>query len=160
MNELLKSILVLAIISGIINSLLMQGTIKKYVNYFIGLIMVLVLLSPLFKVLSSFDSIKEYINDFFHSIRTEEILEDSNALIVNTSEKRVCEGIKEMIVSKFGFDQRDVYVELECDKSDISSIKITGVNVILTNKASWSDTDRVKEFLDKSVGCKINVTRR
>lgn len=160
MNGLLKSILVLAVISGIINSLVNSGVIKKYVNYFISLIVVLVLLSPLFKILSSFDSIKEYINNFIHSIKTEEIIDNSNELIVNTSEKRVCDGIKEMIISKFNFESTDVYVSLECNKSEISSIKITAVNVILTNKASWSDTDAVKAYLDKAVGCKINVTRR
>lgn len=160
MNALFRSLLVLAVISGIINSLILQGTVKKYVNYFISLIMVLVLLSPLFEILSSFDNVKEYINDFFHSIRTEEILDSSNTLIVNTSEQRVCDGIKEMIITKFAFEETDVYVSLECDKSDITSIKILAINVTLTNKASWSDTDKVKDYLDKMVGCKINVTRR
>ena len=140
--------------------MILQGTVKKYVNYFISLIMVLVLLSPLFEILSSFDNVKEYINDFFHSIRTEEILDSSNTLIVNTSEQRVCDGIKEMIITKFAFEETDVYVSLECDKSDITSIKILAINVTLTNKASWSDTDKVKDYLDKMVGCKINVTRR
>ena len=160
MNTLLRSLLVLAVISGIINSLILQGAVKKYVTYFIGLVMVLTLLSPLFEILSSFDNVQEYINDFFHSIRTEEILDKSNTLIVNTSEQKVCDGIQEMIVTKFAFEETDVYVTLECDKSDISAIKILAINVTLTNKASWSDTDRVKDYLDKTVGCKVNVTRR
>ena len=65
-----------------------------------------------------------------------------------------------MVISKFGFEETDVYVSLDLDKANIGSIKIRSVNVVLTNKASWSDTDRVKEYLDKTVGCKINVTRR
>ena len=146
--------------SGIINSLIINGTVKKYVNYLISLICVLIIISPVFNVLSSISKIEEYINNFTHSIKTEEIINNSNSLIVNTSEEKVCNGIKEMVISKFGFEETDVYVSLDLDKADIGSIKIRAVNVVLTNKASWSDTDRVKEYLDKTVGCKINVTRR
>lgn len=160
MNAFLKSILILAVISGIINSLVSQASIKKYINYLIGLIMALIILTPLFNILSTFGKVTEYIDDFYHSIRTEEILEGSNSIIVNTSEEKVCSGIKDMIISKFGFDKTDVYVSLECNTSNISSIKITAVNIILTNKASWSDTSAVKAYLDKTIGCKINVTRR
>ncbi len=161
MSGFLNSILVLAIASAIISSLLSyNNAIKKYVSYFLSLIMLLVLLTPLFKLFSSFDTIKEYIRDFSHSIKTEEIIDNSNTLIVNTTSERVCDGIKELIITKFGFEESDVYVSLELDEYDISAIKIRAVNVVLTNKASWSDTDRVKEYLDKTVGCQINVTRR
>ena len=160
MNEFLRSVLLLSVVSGIMNSLIINGTVKKYVNYLISLICVLIIISPVFNVLSSISKIEEYINNFTHSIKTEEIINNSNSLIVNTSEEKVCNGIKEMIISKFGFEETDVYVSLDLDKADIGSIKIRSVNVVLTNKASWSDTDRVKEYLDKTVGCKINVTRR
>ena len=160
MNEFLRSVLLLSVVSGIINSLIINGTVKKYINYLISLICVLIIISPVFNVLSSISKIEEYINNFTHSIKTEEIINNSNSLIVNTSEEKVCNGIKEMVISKFGFEETDVYVSLDLDKADIGSIKIRSVNVVLTNKASWSDTDRVKEYLDKTVGCKINVTRR
>ena len=160
MNEFLRSVLLLSVVSGIINSLIINGTVKKYVNYLISLICVLIIISPVFNILSSISKIEEYINNFTHSIKTEEIINNSNSLIVNTSEEKVCNGIKEMVISKFGFEETDVYVSLDLDKADIGSIKIRSVNVVLTNKASWSDTDRVKEYLDKTVGCKINVTRR
>lgn len=160
MNSFLKSILTLSVIAGISSSIISSTLIKKYVNYFISLIMVLIIISPLFNFLSSLDNIKEYVEDFKHSIRTEEILSSSNELIVSSTEKSVCDGIKELILTKFGFDENDVYVSLECDKSNISSIKIKAVNITLTNKASWSDTDAVKDYLDKMIGCKINVKRR
>ena len=161
MSYFLNSILVLAIASGIVSSILCGSeALKRYISYFLSLIMLVVLLTPLFKIFSSFDSIKEYIKDFSHSIKTEEIIDNSNTLIVNTTSERVCEGIKELVITKFGFDENDVYITLELDEYDISTIKIRCVNVVLTNKASWSDTDKVKEYLDKTVGCQINVTRR
>ncbi len=160
MNEFFKAILIFSVISGIISSLIVNGAVKKYVNYLISLIMVLIIISPIFNILSSINKIEEYMRDFSHSIKTEELINSSNALIVNTSEERVCDGIKEMIISKFGFEETDVYISLDLDKTEINSIKIKAVNVVLTNKASWSDTDRVKEYLDKTIGCKISVTRR
>ena len=119
MNSFLKSILTLSVIAGISSSIISSTLIKKYVNYFISLIMVLIIISPLFNFLSSLDNIKEYVEDFKHSIRTEEILSSSNELIVSSTEKSVCDGIKELILTKFGFDENDVYVSLECDKSNI-----------------------------------------
>lgn len=161
MNTFLKSIITLSVISGIATSLLgTSNTIKKYVTYLISLIMIFIIISPVFNILSSFDKIEEYIYNFNHSIKTEEIINSSNELIINNSEQKVCNGIKELIITKFGFESNDVYVSLECDKTNISSIKINSINVILTNKASWADTDNVKEYLDKTVGCYINVTRR
>ena len=161
MNMFIKSILTLAIISGIANSILnSSGTIKRYVNYFISLIMILVVISPICNALSSIDHIEEYIEDFTHSIKTEEIINNSNHLIINNSEKLTCEGIKELIITKFGFQESDIYVSLDCDKENINSIQLKAVNVVLTNKASWADIDTVKDYLDKTIGCKVNVTRR
>ena len=161
MSAFLKSILTLAVISGIASSILSSaGAIKRYVSYFISLIMILVIITPVFNLLSSFDRLEEYINDFTHSIKTEEIINNSNRLIINNSERLTCEGIEDIIITKFGFDESDVLVSLECDKSDISAIEIKAVNVVLTNKASWADIDSVKEYLDRTIGCKINVIRR
>lgn len=161
MNAFIKSILTLAVISGIANSVLSSaGAVKRYVNYFISLVMILVIMTPFFNVLSSLNGIKEYIEDFNHSIKTEEIINNSNNLIISNSERLTCNGIKELIITKFGFEESDVYVSLECDKENINAIQIKAVTVILTNAASWADTDNVKEYLDKTVGCKISVTRR
>lgn len=161
MNMFFKSILSLSVVSGIASSILnSNSSIKKYVSYFISLIMILIIFSPVFNIVKSFDSIKEYISDFKHSIKTEEIIENSNELIINTSEFKICDGIKEMIITKFGFDTSDVFVTINCDKDNINSIKIKSIDVILTNKASWADVDLVKEYLDKAVGCEINVSRR
>ena len=161
MNSFFKSILVLAVASAIINTLLTsQNNVKKYVSYLISLIMLSVLLSPLFSLLSSFNKIEEYINNFAHSIKTEEIIQNSNSLIINAGEESICNGIKSLIITKYGFEETDVYVYLDCDKSNIEAIKINSVNVVLTNKASWSDTETVEKYLTQTVGCKINVTRR
>ena len=161
MNEYLKSILILSVISGIVNSLISSNnSLKKYINYFISLVLVIIILSPVFKICKSFIGIKEYIENFKHSINTEEIIDDSNSIIINSGEESISNGIKNILISKFNFENNDVYVSLNIDKSDIGAIKINSVNIILTNKASWANADTVKEYLENMVGCKINVTRR
>ena len=161
MTPYIYSILAIAIISGILSAIIADSNpLKKYVNYISSLILVIVLLSPIKNLLNSSFNIKEYINSFYHNIKTEEIIENSNSLIVNTSKESVSNGIKSAILERFSFKDDDVYVYLDIDSEDITSIKINQVNVILTNEASWSDTDRVKEFLDELLGCKVNVTRR
>ena len=161
MNSYILSILTIAIASGILCSILSESNpLKKYVSYLCSLILVLTLLSPLNGLLNSSFNIKEYIDGFYHSIRTEEIIESSNSLVVSTSTKSVCNGIKSSIKEKFSFNDNDVFVYLDIDSEDITSIKIKEVSVVLTNEASWSDTDKVKEFLDELLNCKVNVTRR
>ena len=152
MDNYIYSILTISIVGSVIGSIISSANpLKKHLNYLCSLILVITLISPLVSVLKNTFDIKEYINNFYHSIKTEEIIENSNTIIVNTSKEKVCEGIKETIISKFSLEKTDVYV---------TSIEITKVNVILTNKASWSDTDKIKSFLSELLSCPIDVTRR
>ena len=161
MSAYIFSILTIAVISGILCSIISESNpLRKYLTYLCSLVLVITLLSPIKNLLNSGSSIKEYINSFYHNIRTEEIIDSSNELIVNTSKENVSSGIKKAIMEKFSFKEGDVYVFLDIDSKDITSIKIQQVNVILTNEASWSDTDKVKSFLDELLGCKVSVTRR
>ncbi len=161
MNAFIKAILSLAVISGIANSILTSsGSIKRYINYLISLIMIIVIFSPVFNVLSSFDKIKEYTNEFSHSIKTEEIINASNDLVITNTEEKICEGIKEIIISRFKFNENDVYVNLTCDKNNINSIQIKSINITLTNNASWADIDEVKQYLEDIIECEINIKRR
>ena len=161
MSAYIFSILTIAVISGILCSIISESNpLRKYLTYLCSLVLVITLLSPIKNLLNSGSSIKEYINSFYHNIRTEEIIDSSNELIVNTSKENVSNGIKKAIMEKFSFKEGDVYVFLDIDSKDITSIKIQQVNVILTNEASWSDTDKVKSFLDELLGCKVSVTRR
>ena len=162
MNGYLKAIVILAVLSGIIKAFISDnnsGT-KKYINYLIGLIMVTVILLPFKNFTYQIGNIKEQISDFINGYDFENAINNSNFVIVNTTKEKVCEGLKEALISKFNFDERDVFIELTIDDTDISAIKITGVNIILTNKASWSNVDAVKSYMENLVGVNTNVTRK
>ena len=116
--------------------------------------------SPIFSVIKSTEGIKDNINSFFDEITNNDKLDGLNEIIVNTSTEAVIKGIKNTIIERFDFDENEVFVEIETDKTSIESIKITKIKVILTGKASWSDVETVKEYLANMVGGDVSVTRR
>ena len=161
MNAYITSLITISIIGGLLSNLVSSfSSIKKYVNYFIGLIAVICMLSPLISLVKNLSFAKEKINDFFDGIANEEIINNSNNLIITTGIDSVKNGIKNTIIEKFDFDENEVIVELETDQNDIEAIKITKVKVTLTGKASWSDVDKVKEYLIDIIGGEISVVRK
>jgi hypothetical protein len=162
MTGYLRSIVILSIISGTIKAFFTDtgSNTKKYVNFLIGLIMVAVIISPLKDLRTKLNYAKDYINDFTNGIFTNEVIDKSNYIIIKSSKEKICEGIKEAVISKYNFDTRDIYVDIVMDTTEISAIKITGVNIILTNHASWSNVDEVKKYTENLVGVTVNVTRK
>ena len=162
MTGYLRSVVILSIISGIIKAFFNDSSsnTKKYVNFLIGLIMVAVIISPLKDLRAKLNYAKDYINDFTNGIFTNDAIDKSNYIIIKSSKEKICEGIKEAVISKYNFDTRDIYVDIVMDTSEISAIKITGVNIILTNRASWSNVDEVKKYTENLVGVRVNVTRK
>ena len=160
MNNYVRSIVILAILSGILKALLSNYKIKKYVNYLIGLIMVIMIIMPFNNFTHKINVAKEQINGIFESLNFQNNINDSNSVIVNTTKEKVTKGLRDALISKYGFDERDIFIELILDDSEISSIKITGVNIILTNKASWSNVDSVKSYTENLIGVNVNVTRK
>ncbi|MBQ7788222.1 MAG: hypothetical protein IJ398_01045 [Clostridia bacterium] len=162
MNGYIYTILVVAIIGGIVNSIVSEsyGSLKKHINYVIGLICVICLIAPLSTLIKNSGEIKESISGFFDNVVNEEYLDSSNSLIVNTGVEKVCLGIKSTVIDKFGFDENDVIVTLETDTQNIDSITITKINIVLSGKASWTDVKNVKDYIENLVGVKADVTRR
>ena len=162
MTGYLRSIVILAIISGIIKAFFTDSSsnTKKYINFLIGLIMVAVIISPLRDLRAKLNYAKDYITDFSNGIFANDVIDKSNYIIIKSSKEKICEGIKEAVISKYNFDTRDIYVDIVMDTTEISAIKITGVNIILTNRASWSNVDEVKKYTENLVGVRVNVTRK
>jgi stage III sporulation protein AF len=64
------AVTVAVIFSAIINSLLPETSIKKYVSVVLGIVVTIIILSPLFKLFSGVDYQKE-ISSALHSISSE-----------------------------------------------------------------------------------------
>ena len=162
MNAYIISIVTVSLAGAIITSILPSGekSLKKYVNYVIGIITVAVILSPLSSLAGGISSVKENIKKFSDSIVSEEKISGTKEIIINTAEKNICDKIKRMVMQKFNFSESDVYVTLEVDKSNSEAVAVKCINVILTGKASWSDADNVKKYIEKISGCDAYVTKK
>ncbi len=160
MREYVSTLLLVSVVGGIVSSLCSSlSSLKKYINYFIGLVAIICMLSPLTSLLSNIGATKDYIKEYFNSFASEEIIDNSNDIIINSGVDSIKNGIKSTIIQRFSFDESDVIVELDIDKSNIEAIKIKQINIILTGKASWSDVDNVKEYLENIIGGNISVKR-
>ena len=161
MNKYINTILTVSIVGGIINSIAPgKLIIKKYVGYIVSLVCILCLISPLINILVNTNNIKEGIKNFTSSIFLKEELQNSNSLIINTGTDYICDGIKQVIIDKYGFDEKDIDIELVLDKTNTEALKIQCVNVFLTGKASWSDANRIEDYLNDLIGTEIEVKRR
>ena len=162
MSEYIYSILVISVISGILKAIISSFNpgIKKQINYLVGLICALAILSPLASLVADITSTQEKINSFFDTVIAEEKINSSNQIIINSGVEKISEGIKASLVTKFKFDESEIFVKVKIDDKDINSLKISYIDVTLTGKASWSDTEKVKEYLEDLVGCEFIVKRR
>ena len=162
MKGYIYTVLALAIICGIISSIISeanQGT-KKYVNFLMGLIMVITIMLPFKNLTYGISNIKDTVNNFFTNLDTQHLIDKSNTVIINSSKENISKGIKNSIISKYGFDENEVKVSLEIDKSEISAIKITAVYIALSGKAAWSDVNDVSKYMENLVGVRVYVTRK
>lgn len=161
MASYITTLITISIIGGVISNLISSfNGIKRYVNYFIGLIAVVCLLSPIVSFVSNISSFKTSINNFIDKFASQDIIDSSNDIIINSGAENIKGGIKKTLVEHFGLDEKDIIIELDIDKTNIEAIKINKITVILTGKASWNDIDAVKEYLNNVIGGNIVVTRK
>ena len=161
MKSYIYSLLIMSFIAGIINSYAenLKKT-QKYINYFMSIIMIILMISPLTSIISNTEKIKENLNFIIEEITDNESIQGTNEIIINSGKEAIIKGIKNILIENYGFNEKEIQIKLEADSSNIEAIKISKITVILTGKASWSDVDKVKEYLSKNIGATIEVTRR
>ena len=119
-----------------------------------------IIILPLKGAIENLPSISDLLNDFNDRINTEEIVNSSNSIIINSTEEKICSGIKNAVLAKFGFKGSDVHVSIKMDKTELSAIKVIGVDIILTNNASWANVKEVKKYMENLVGVDVYVYRK
>ena len=155
------TILTVSVVGGIINSLIdSQSQLKKYINYVVSLVCIVCLIAPIGSLIGNIANFKGAINEYFDKIFISEKIDAANSLIINSGEEKICEGIKNTLIDKYNFDKKEVYVNLEIDKTDLQAIKVKKINVILTGKASWHDAKTVEEYLKNMIGADVSVKRK
>lgn len=162
MKSYIFSILIISVIGGIASNLLSEHSekMRKHINFIIGLICAICLISPITSAVSNATDLKNTLTGYIEGIVTNDKINASNSLIINSGVEKVCDSVKESVVNKFKLNENDVIVEAVANTENIQSIYISQINVTLTGKASWSDVDKVKEYLVNLIGCDVTVKRK
>ena len=161
MNTYISTILVSAVIGGIVSSFLPKSGegIKKHINLIIGLICAIVLLTPIVKVAKNTTFLKDGIDSIIESLDISSTIDKSNEIIVETSIENICNGIKTSICDKYNFKNEDVSVSAVLDKKNIEKIKITKITVTLKNQATWQDEKDVQKYIESLAGCPTEIIK-
>ena len=161
MEQYFISILTISVIGGIITTLLPEKSsgLKKYLSYIIGLISIITLLSPLTKVIDDVSSFKNNIDNFYNETISQEAIDKTNSLIITSGIEKVEDGIKAILIEKYKLNESEINVTASVNKDDISAVKITQLTITLRGKATWEDSNKIKEYLESMVGCEIKIQK-
>ena len=161
MKNYVYTLVVIALIGGIISHLFSSFTkVKKYINFFVGLVAIICMLSPLTSLLNGVTGAKNSLKEYFSNVVNQEAIDSSNQIILNTGVESIKNGVKNTIINKFKFEENEVIVDIDVEKTTSSTITISEIKVTLTGKASWSDVDTVKAYLEDIIGTNISVKRK
>ena len=161
MNKYVNTIFISTFVSGIVLTLAPEKSkLKKYLKFITSLISILCIMSPLITFFTNFDNIKTNIQNQINNFIISEKIDASNSLILSTSKEKISENIISVLSNKFDIDENEISIELITDESDLSSIKIEKINVLLSGKASWSDAKKIESYLKDQIGGEINVKRK
>lgn len=161
MNRYSITILTASVVGGIINSLVdSKSPLKKYVNYLVSLVCIVSIVAPIGGIIGNISNLKDTVTNYLDKIFVSEKIESGNSLIINSGKEKICEGIKNTLIDKYNFNEKEVIVDLIIDSEDIQALKIQEINIILTGKASWHDVENVQKYLEGTIGGQISVTRK
>ena len=160
MKAYIFTIITVSVIGGIVTSLISDenASLKKRLNFIIGIICAIVLLSPIVSVVSNVNQVKKGINEFVGSINADN--SKLNTLIISNGAEKITSGIKKTVVNKFNIDEAEITVDLVLNNEDIESIEIEQIKIELTGKATWLDEFKIKEFVEEQTGCSVKIIKR
>ena len=73
----------------------------------------------------------------------------------NAELDNLCEGIKDILYSKFGIDAAACNVSVRANKEQDGSTKLSQIYITLYGDAIWSDTGAIERYLGELFGCGI-----
>lgn len=161
MNTYIITIITVAVISGIVSSMLPDGdsTTKKHVNFITGLIFAIALLSPIVKIAKNADMLTDKIENAITSLDVNDNVSSGNSIIIEAGAERIEKGIKEALISKFGFKQEDISIKLAINDEKIDAVLLEKITITLSQEATWTDGNQIKKYVEELVGCPVKIIK-
>lgn len=151
--EFLKSFCIVAIVSGMVLVILPSERFKKHIKLIISLCVVSSLISPVIsfakEVPKNIGNISFGAGDVKDAIYSEiysDITSNTRDNLENEIEKLLC--------SRFGFEDKEVFVIVTLDTKNISAVNITDINVFLSD---ISKKDEIKSYLSELFLYSVNI---
>ena len=159
MNGYVISIIIVSIVGGIASSLISMtdNRFKKQLSFIISLIYIIVLIAPVKNAINNIKLFSENIDTFISSLNTN--IDYSNNLIINSSIDNISIGIKNELLKEFSLKSDDVKVTIDVNTDNIEAVKIEAIKIFLYNEATWHDEEKIINYLDKLLGCKIIIKK-
>ena len=151
--EFLNSFCIVAIVSGMVLVILPSDRFLKLIKLIISLCVVSSLISPVISfakevqnniVYSSFGECD--VKDAIYSEIYSDITSNTRDNLENEIEKLLC--------SRFGFEDKEVFVIVTLDTKNISAVNITDINVFLSDV---SKKDEIKSYLSELFLYSVNI---
>ena len=161
MKGYIFTIIVVSVISGIISTMLSnnKNSLKKYVNFVAGLICMLALLSPIVSIASNMGAFSGSIENIISSLDFSSSVSTTNQIIVETGKEKIEQGIENAIITKYNFSQEDIDVNVIVNDKNIEAIILEKIKITLKNKASWTDEQQIKNYVESLVGCQVEIKK-
>lgn len=146
----LKNIVVLFIIITLVDLIMPKGSMKRYINLFIGLIVIFMVISPFLKLTSiDFKQYGSNIEGFnLQEDKSIDFTKQQAESIENIYIEKLSSKIKLIIEDKTEYEIYSVNVEIERDQENFGEIR--AIDVILKEDLNRSKADNTKT---------INITK-
>ena len=156
MRDYVRSILIVSVITGLVQSLLPSEKMKKHIRFLSSCIVLLLLLHPLVTIGDALRGIYTDVNGLLDRIEAAEQsgIASGEALIQTYGEKAVSDYVKKYLSSEFALVPDEIEVQISNNEEDIL------VTVILRGRASWADGTAIAEQLRNKLSCPIKVIRK
>lgn len=161
MKLYVMTIITVSVLGGIVSAMLPKDNsgLKKQVNFVIGLICAIALLSPVVSIAKNAGALTGEIEKAINSLEVKDSISQGNKIIIESGTEQISKGVTEAIISKYGFDTENVSVSLTVNDDKIEAIVLEKITVTLKNEATWTDGNKVKQYVEGLVGCPVQIIK-
>lgn len=156
LNGWLYSVFAVSLAAGIADIFAPVGSTKKYVKYVVSLVTLIVIIAPAVRAFSGItqllDGLQTLADSGENSAYTATYGNTSNTLI-EAGKAGIESKLKQCICERFLLTDDGVSVIVEIDASEESDIKITGIEVRLSERSGIYGSDRITEYVKEITGC-------
>lgn len=156
LNGWLYSVFAVSLAAGIADIFAPVGETKKYVKYVVSLVTLIVVVTPAVRAFSGIpqllDGLQSLADCREDSVYTA-AYDDASDILINAGKEGIEDTVKQCVCDRFMLGDDSVSVKTVIDASDESDIKITEIEVLLSDRSGRYGTDRISEYVKEITGC-------